>query len=236
MGVGRGRLTRRTVFAAISTGYMVFGLSGSPAGAQIPTPPPGETSGGFGLAAGGAIDVAPTASVSCPPANQTASALSAAVGTLATAQALSAACNGTTASSGAASGTVLGLQFGAIESRCANGVGSSSVVRLGPNGGTFTGPITITVSPLATVKLNETTSNGSGETVQNAVHATVLDDPALLGDQSEEIIIGQSRCANGPTPVVPEAPMALLLPLSAVALFGGGFLVLRHRRTGPAAA
>lgn len=36
----------------------------------------------------------------------------------------------------------------------------------------------------------------------------------------------------GPPPVIPEVPMAAVLPATALALFGGGFLVLRRRQPG----
>jgi hypothetical protein len=39
-------------------------------------------------------------------------------------------------------------------------------------------------------------------------------------------------CAAGPQPVVSESRIALLLPLSAAALFGGVFLVVRRRNDG----
>ena len=64
----------------------------------------------------------------------------------------------------------------------------------------------------ATVIVNETTTNASGELVRNAVHVTAL---------GEDVIVAQARC-RAPQAIVSESHLALLLPLSAAALLGGG--------------
>lgn len=83
---------------------------------------------------------------------------------------------------------------------------------------------------IATVVVNEQIPNDGGFFTVNAIHVNVL--PETGGEI--DVIIAQSRCAlvGG---VIPEVPLALLLPLSALGLFGAAYLVLR-RRTGVAVA
>lgn len=62
----------------------------------------------------------------------------------------------------------------------------------------------------------------------NAVHVIFSGD-LVQGD----VILAQSHCDvradGGPTPVIPESPLTVLLPLTTLALLGGGVLVLRRR-------
>ena len=75
----------------------------------------------------------------------------------------------------------------------------------------------------ATVIVNETTTNASGELVRNAVHVAAL---------GEDVIIAQARC-RAPQAIVSESHLALLLPLSAAALLGGAILFVRRRGATP---
>lgn len=241
-GQGKQARTRRLLAGAAVAGFAVLATA-VPAGAIHSTPPPTETSGGQGLDIQGLLDLTST-DVSCPPSPQEAAAVDLDLGTVAQVDALYAKCDGTSSEAGAARADVLlslvpgvapALSLGLLESRCVDGVGSGSVVRLGADGILGTGDdvvvtannTSLTVGTLLTVVLNENTTNAQGETVQNAAHITVLGAPGQSA--TEEIIIGQARCKAAPEPVIPEAPVALLLPLSAVALFGGAFLVLRRR-------
>ena len=212
-----------------------------PASAQIPEPGANETSGAFGAAAEGLVNLV-TPAVSCDEGeSDSQSALSASVPNVVSANVLQAECNGNSSFASVANATIGSgpgaLRLGLIESRCEDGVGSSSVVNLGstdsPNDDQLiTEPTTLTVNGLITVRLNETTTNAQGETVQNAVHIIVGDQ----ADPTEEVILAQARCQPGvPPPVIPEVPVAVIVPLSALGLFGAAYLVLR-RRSGQATA
>ncbi len=226
-----------TALAGLLTAAFLVALA-TPAAAQIPEPKQGETSGAFGLAAGG-VAVANSPAVSCGEGEQESqSSASASVPNIVSANALEANCDGRTSSASVANATVgsgpTAVRLGLIESQCREGVGSSSVVNLGsPNDPTddqvLTGPSQITL-PGLTVFLNETTSN-QGATVQNAVRI-VVGDP---NNPTEEVILAQARCTP-PGVVIPEVPLAVILPLSAVALFGAAYLVQRRRSAGAVAA
>jgi hypothetical protein len=52
-----------------------------------------------------------------------------------------------------------------------------------------------------------------------------------LGDGSPELYLPITFAGGTPSPVVPEAPYAVLLPLASIAVLGGAFLVLRNKRS-----
>ena len=242
-----GTRTRRVLLGVTAAGFTLLATA-SPAAAIHQTPPPTETSGGQGLDIQGLLDLT-SPDVSCPPSPQDAAAVDLNLGTIADVDGLYANCNGTSSNAGAAKADILlsslplvppALSLGVLEAHCVNGVGTGSVVRIGPLPGSIDDVVitgnntTIDLSPLLTVVLNENTTNAVGETVQNAAHITVLGQPGQSA--TEEIIIGQARCKAAPNPVIPEAPLALLLPMSAVAVIGGAYLVMRRRNAAGAAA
>jgi hypothetical protein len=101
----------------------------------------------------------------------------------------------------------------------------SLAVNPGPNtqivfGGTVSGTLT----------LNEQTyDSGSNTLTVNAIHIHLTGGSFGSGD----IIIAQSQCdalPGGPAPVIPESPLAVLLPLTALAVVGGTFLLTIRRR------
>jgi len=197
----------------------------------LPASAVAEDSSATALKASGLLAISPTPNAQCPPGTAPLSVATAALPTLLTVNVLNAQCSSTgpTASSSVANATLAGtllapagLKLGAVNSSCRGATGTSSVLAI--NGTTLlASPFTVeTPLGLATVKLNEQTNSG-GYLTQNAVHITI---PVA----NEDIIIAQSRCKSGPTPVIPESRLVILLPLSAVGLFGGAYLMLRRRR------
>lgn len=55
------------------------------------------------------------------------------------------------------------------------------------------------------------------------------------GNTDNDTEVPVTFSAGGPGPVIPEAPYAALLPLGALAVLGGGYFVLRNRRSTHAA-
>jgi hypothetical protein len=191
-------------------------MSAVPAGAQIP----GETSGASGVvAAGPLVTIPPTPNASCgTPQNLSLAAVGS--GSV-TASVLNARCSGTTSQASVAQANVVGIKITAVSSSCTDGATSSSLATV--NGQTIaTQNFHLTVGT-ATVIVNETTINSSGELVRNAIHLTTF---------GEDVIIAQSRC-RAPQAIVSESHLALLLPLSAVVLFGGPILIVRRRGATP---
>jgi hypothetical protein len=136
-----------------------------------------------------------------------------------------------------------------VASQCAvdpsNGAtsGSSTLTNVQVNGITVDsspGPNTQLVlldaplgNTIGTVTLNEQFYNSTTNTLTvNAIHIHLAS--ALLGFTGD-IILSHVECdalPGGPAPVIPESPLAILLPLSAL-LVGGGILlvVLRRQQT-----
>lgn len=67
--------------------------------------------------------------------------------------------------------------------------------------------------------LTDTTS----QSFQNVTFQAVTPPPTTTAPPT-------TTTAPGPDPVVPEAPYAALLPLGAVAVLGGGYLIVRNRK------
>lgn len=65
---------------------------------------------------------------------------------------------------------------------------------------------------------------------QPLVQVRVITSNATGSD--EFVGVDNISVTAGPAPVIPEVPMAAVLPATALALFGGGFLVLRRRQSG----
>jgi hypothetical protein len=200
-------------------GATAFGLllmSAVPAGAQTP----GETSGATGIVATGPlVTIPPTPNASCgTPQNLS---LAVAGSGSVTASVLNAQCSGTTSQASVAQANVVGIKITAVSSSCTDGATSSSLATV--NGQTIATQNFHLAVGTATVIVNETTTNSSGELVRNAVHVTAL---------GENVIIAQSRC-RAPQAIVSESHLALLLPLSAVVLFGGAILIVRRRGATP---
>jgi hypothetical protein len=133
------------------------------------------------------------------------------------------------------------LSATAVGSSCQTGVnGSSGTTTLTNASLTVLGSSTalvanppandvINVAGVGTLTLNEQVTTGApnnGITV-NAIHLHLLGSSLGSGD----VIIGQSHCDATalPPPVVPEAPLAALLPLSAAVLLGGTGLLAWRR-------
>jgi hypothetical protein len=92
--------------------------------------------------------------------------------------------------------------------------------------------------------LTATFSDGSSQTVNGYVNGnsivmydvTTVQGINLTGasDTIDNAATGgllnlSHECLGGPPPEVPEAPIALLLPLAAIAVFGSYFLIIRRR-------
>jgi len=102
------------------------------------------------------------------------------------------------------------------------------------------GPNTVvafsTLAASGTVTLNEQTYDPATNTLTvNAIHIRVTGGTLLGSATSIDIIIAHVECdatPGGAHPVIPEAPIALLLPLTALAVFGGAIFLSTRR--GPA--
>jgi len=85
---------------------------------------------------------------------------------------------------------------------------------------------------VGTVTLNEQLYDSATNTLQvNAIHIHLASGSLGTGD----IIISHVECdalPSGPAPVIPESPLAVLLPLSALAV-GGSMVLLVLRRSNP---
>jgi hypothetical protein len=216
---GRDRWRAGGLLLAWATAFGLLLVSAAPAGAQTP----GETSGATGIVATGPlVTIPPTPNASCgTPQNLS---LAAAGSGSVTASVLNARCSGTTSQASVVQANVVGMKITAVSSTCTDGATSSSLATI--NGQTIaTQNFHLTVGT-ATVTVNETTTNSSGELVRNAVHVTA---------SGEDVIIAQARC-RAPQAIVSESHLALLLPLSAAALFGGAILFVRRRGSTPPAS
>ncbi len=136
--------------------------------------------------------------------------------------ALATSCTGTEAMASVAGVALVGLQIGAVQSRCVvGGAASSSVVVVsggGPTTGLVAGPVTIGVG-VTTVKLNEVARSGGFVTV-NALHITV--------PGGADIVVAQSRCmATAASPGRPAsgAPVWLVVVAALVCLVGARVVV-----------
>jgi hypothetical protein len=134
---------------------------------------------------------------------------------------LNARCSGTTSQASVVQANVVGVKITAVSSTCTDGATSSSLATV--NGQTIATQNSHLTLGSVTVIVNETTTNSSGELVRNAVHVTSL---------GEDVIVAQARC-RAPQAIVSESHLALLLPLSAGALFGGAILFVRRRGATP---
>jgi hypothetical protein len=80
------------------------------------------------------------------------------------------------------------------------------------------------------VILNEQIYNSGTNTLTvNAIHVHLASGSLGTGD----IIISHVECdalPAGPAPVIPESPLAILLPLTALAVVGGMFVLTIRRR------
>ena len=216
---GAGARDRWSTGGLLQAGAIAFGLllmSAAPAGAQMP----GETSGALGIvAAGPPATIPPTPNASCG-APQNLSLANVGSGSV-TASVLNARCSGTTSQASVVQANVVGVRIAAVSSSCTDGATSSSLATV--NGQAIAAQNFRLSLGSVTVIVNETTTNSSGELVRNAVHVT---------GPGADVILAQARC-RAPQPVVSESRIALLLPLSAAALFGGVFLVVRRRGAAP---
>jgi hypothetical protein len=90
--------------------------------------------------------------------------------------------------------------------------------------------IALTGLVTGTLTLNEQTyDSGTNTLTVNAIHIHLTAGSFGSGD----IIIAQSQCdasPAGPAPVIPESPLAVLLPLTALAVVGGMFVLTIRRR------
>ncbi len=92
------------------------------------------------------------------------------------------------------------------------------------------GPNTVIIlAGIGTVTLNEQIYDSTTNTLTvNAIHIRLTGGTLGTGD----IIIAQSQCDSspaGPPPVIPESPLAILLPLMMVAIVGGAVFISRRR-------
>jgi hypothetical protein len=101
----------------------------------------------------------------------------------------------------------------------------SLAVNPGPNT-----QIALTGLVTGTLTLNEQIyDSGTNTLTVNAIHIHLTAGSFGSGD----IIIAQSQCdasPGGPAPVIPESPLAVLLPLTALAVVGGMFVLTIRRR------
>jgi hypothetical protein len=214
-------------------------VSVTPLGAALITSPPQPDAGPIGPGSGS--DTGFLASVCVPVI--TCSVLSTG--------ALNAATSGTTGASGTVSSTASVATVNAlagfltatlIASECAvNSAGNTSgsstltnVVIQGVNGGAplaaNPGPnTTILLAGIGSVVLNEQFYTSGTNTLEvNAIHIYLTGGSLGTG----EIIISHVECdalPGGTAPVIPESPLAILLPLSALVVVGGVLLVTLRR-------
>jgi hypothetical protein len=127
------------------------------------------------------------------------------------------------------------LHVSALSSSCSNGVngptGDASLVDI--NGNPIAAPpntVLPAANPLLTIFLNEQKTDAAGNFTVNAIRVSL----APGTQAAEEVIIGQSRCAPG-TPVIPESRLAIMLPFTALAVFGLGAVLMRRRAARAAA-
>ncbi len=79
-------------------------------------------------------------------------------------------------------------------------------------------------------------SSGFTNHGENAVIITSTDDTLTAasadytGNLGTEKFVLSDICFNGPPPVVPEAPLAIGLPIVAIVIFAGAFVALERRR------
>jgi hypothetical protein len=90
--------------------------------------------------------------------------------------------------------------------------------------------ITLSGTVSGTLTLNEQIyDSGTNTLTVNAIHLHLTAGSFGTGD----IIIAQSQCdatPAGPAPVIPESPLALLLPLTGLVVVGAALLVTMRRR------
>jgi hypothetical protein len=170
---------------------------------------------------------------------------------------LTVATSGTTGPSGTVSSTasvenvtaldnILDADPGIIASQCrvdSNGATSGSTtlttvylngVLLASNPGPNTSLVLLDANNVAAghVILNEQTYDAGTNTLTvNAIHIKL--DVANNSIGSGDIIISHVECdatPAGPAPVIPESPLAILLPLTALAVVGGMFVLTTRRR------
>jgi hypothetical protein len=83
---------------------------------------------------------------------------------------------------------------------------------------------------IGSVPLNEQTyHSGTNPRTVNAIHIHLASGSLGTGD----IIISHVECdalPGGTPPVIPESPLAILLPLTALAVVGGLFILTIRRR------
>jgi hypothetical protein len=192
-----------------------------------------ETAGATGVEAVGPVTVAPLPNASCTSTTTTPINLTAATVTLpgvGTTGILHASCTSTTSHADVANTSLFNGQLVAslLTADCTPSGASSKFVGT-VNGNTIGDSAyhDINIPNLARVQINETSGpNAAGETVQNALHITVLSGSMAQDD----IYLGQARCKVNNTPVVPEVTRAVLLPLTALSVFGAAFYLMRRRR------
>jgi hypothetical protein len=170
---------------------------------------------------------------------------------------LTVATSGTTGPSGTVSSTasvenvtaldnILDANPGIIASQCrvdSNGATSGSTtlttvylngVLLASNPGPNTSLVLLDANNVAAghVILNEQTYDAGTNTLTvNAIHIKL--DVANNSIGSGDIIISHVECdatPAGPAPVIPESPLAIMLPLTALAVVGGMFVLTIRRR------
>ncbi len=170
---------------------------------------------------------------------------------------LSVATSGTTGPSGSVSSTasvenvsaldnILDATPGVIASECAvdsNGAtsGSSTLITVYLNGvllasnpGPNTSLLLLDANNVAAghVILNEQTyDSGTNTLTVNAIHITLDVANGSLG--TGDIVISHVKCdatPAGPAPVIPESPLAILLPLTALMVVGATLLLTVRRR------
>ena len=250
MRAGNRMRRRGKVLGVMTLAMGLVGLVAAPAGAV------GENGSAFALKANGLVDVPPTPHAQCPgnPSPQDAVDVNLHPTLPVHATALEAECTSGNTPGGAvtAASRVAAVSLGggnlpiplphplpvpnqgllieAVESSCqtsATGATTHSSI-LTINGETLPNEETRTFEfppgsgQLATLHINEVKSQG-GFLVVNALRLVLLPNTAL----AQEVILAQSKCRQGG--VIPEVPLAVLLPLSALAVFGAAYFVWRRR-------
>jgi len=201
-------------------------------------------------AIGNLVAVPPTPTSTYPPGGTT-TTVGLAVGPFATSSTLTATTGGDPSTGNAnASATVeqLGVTLGPTATAALTGVNSTCTAT--PSGATGSGtiasgsvtvlgvPITlaanagkntaVSVPGIASIVLNEQSTDSNGVLTVNAVHIT------LLGGTGADVIIGHAQCGGAPPAVVNPTPM-ISAPVAAGAgatAVVGGVVMLRRRNRG----
>jgi len=199
----------------------------------------GLSSSATGIVATGVVAIARTPAADCPGNEGPLSAVNVDTSGLQiplTVGVLNAQCSSDDTNTAQASAANVNLNNGALaisalSSSCSNGAngptGDASILDIN-NNPIAAPPNTVipAANPLLTIFLNEQKTDEGGAFVVNALRVSFAPGTPI----AEDVIVGQSRCAPA-APLIPESRFAVMLPFTALAVFGAGALLLRRRAT-----